>query len=503
MSQYAANIEEKLDTKLMTKLSRATDFASRDSQWRIFKICLILSDFLAIVLAFRVAYWIRFEKFIGLFVEDSATDVTHYQLLTLGLFPLWLGLIAFHGLYQRKNLLGSIEEYAKAFRASILSLVIVISAGFLDPDLYIARGWLLLAWVFSFLFLATGRFSLRRIVYQLRKHGYFMTPAIIVGGNQEGKWLAEQLLSWKTSGLLILGFVDEKVPPGTLLFRNLYSLGTVDQLDEIIQKYNVGELILATSAISSRNKQLDIFKKYGISSNVCVRMSSGLYEIITTGLTVSEFAYVPLVTINKARLTGVDEGLKLILDYCITIPGLIISLPFLLLIALIVKLDSPGPVIHRRRVMGINGKTFDAYKFRSMHMNGDQILESHPELKAELALNQKLKNDPRITRVGRLLRKTSLDELPQLFNVLRREMSLVGPRMITPEEVVKYNQWDINLLTVRPGLSGLWQVSGRSDVSYEERVQMDMYYIRNWTIWLDIQILFQTIPAVLKGRGAY
>jgi len=348
-----------------------------------------------------------------------------------------------------------------------------------------------------------SRFILRRLVYLSRRYGYFMTPAVIVGGNQEGRWLAEQLLSWNTSGLLIVGFVDEIVPPGMNLFRNLHSLGTVDQLDEIIKKYDVKELILASSAISSHNKQLEIFKKYGISSDVCVRMSSGLYEIITTGMTVNEFAYVPLVTINKARLTGLNDGLKFLLDYIITIPGLILLSPLLLLLALIIKLDSPGPVIHRRRVMGMNGKTFDAFKFRSMHINGDQILEAHPELKAELALNQKLKNDPRITRVGRLIRKASIDELPQLFNVLRREMSLVGPRMISPEEVVKYSQWDINLLTVRPGITGLWQVSGRSDVSYEERVQMDMYYIRNWTIWLDFQILLNTIPAVFKGRGAY
>ena len=503
MGQYAAHIEEGLDTTLMTKISRASDMISRGSQWHVLQICLILSDFLLTVLAFRLAYWIRFEQPIGIFVEDASSDISHYQLLTLLLFPLWLGLIAFHGLYQRKNLLGGIQEYSKVFRASSMGLVIVIISGFLAPGLYIARGWLLLAWIFSFLFVTPGRFILRRIVYKLRQYGYFMTPAVIVGGNQEGRWLAEQLLSWKTSGLLLLGFVDEKVPPGTLLFRNLCSLGTVDQLDEIIQKYNVGELILATSAISSRNKQLEIFKKYGISSNICVRMSSGLYEIITTGLTVSEFAYVPLVTINKARLTGVNEGLKLLLDYCITIPGLILLSPILLLIALIVKLDSPGPIIHRRRVMGMNGRTVDAFKFRSMHVNGDQILEAHPELKAELALNHKIKNDPRITRIGRLLRKTSLDEILQLFNVLRREMSLVGPRMISPEEVVKYSQWDINLLTVRPGITGLWQVSARSDVSYEERVQMDMYYIRNWTIWLDIQILINTIPAVLKGHGAY
>jgi lipopolysaccharide/colanic/teichoic acid biosynthesis glycosyltransferase len=175
----------------------------------------------------------------------------------------------------------------------------------------------------------------------------------------------------------------------------------------------------------------------------------------------------------------------------------------LLLIAIAVRLDSPGPVIYRRRVMGINGRQFDAYKFRTMLTNGDEILAQHPELLAEWVENQKLVDDPRVTRLGRFLRKTSLDELPQLINVLKREMSLVGPRMISPGEITKYNQWDMNLLTIQPGITGLWQVSGRSDVSYEERVRLDMHYIRNWTIWLDLQLLLQTIPAVLKGRGAY
>ena len=153
--------------------------------------------------------------------------------------------------------------------------------------------------------------------------------------------------------------------------------------------------------------------------------------------------------------------------------------------------------------MGLNGVQFDAFKFRTMHINGDEILNRNPELKAELARHHKLKDDPRITRIGKFLRKYSLDELPQLFNVLRAEMSLVGPRMIAPAELAQYNQWGINLLTVRPGLTGLWQVSGRSDVGYDERVRLDMFYVRNWTIWQDLAILFQTVPTVLKGRGAY
>jgi exopolysaccharide biosynthesis polyprenyl glycosylphosphotransferase len=503
MSNFATNIEDVLETSQVLKITKASNTVSRKSQWLIFQIILLISDAFMVGISFRLAYLIRFQLSIGIFKEDAIISFEYYQLLTFILLPIWLVIFSFHGLYQKKNLLGGIHEYDKIFRASSFGILLIIIFGFLVPSLPIARGWLSIAWPLTVFIPILNRFSLRRVVYHLRKYGFFLTPALIVGGNAEGRWLAEQLVGWRTSGLLIIGFVDEKVRPGTHLFENLYSLGTVKQLDEIIKKYNIGELILATSAITSRNKQMEIFKKYGISGDVCVRMSSGLYEIITTGLTVSEFAYVPFITINKARLTGWDEVAKLFLDYAITIPGLILISPLLLIIAIAIKLDSPGPVIHRRQVMGMNGSKFYAYKFRSMHVNGDQILDSHPDLREELASNHKLKSDPRITGIGHFLRRSSLDELPQLINVLRREMSLVGPRMISPVEVAKYDQWDINLLTVRPGITGPWQVSGRSDISYEERVQIDMFYVRNWTIWLDLQILIQTLPAVFQSRGAY
>jgi exopolysaccharide biosynthesis polyprenyl glycosylphosphotransferase len=341
------------------------------------------------------------------------------------------------------------------------------------------------------------------VVYFLRREGYFISPAVIVGANAEGLSLALQLHAWKTSGLYVLGFVDKKLPPGTYINSNLKVLGSLEQLDDVINQYGVEELILASSAISSRDKMLDIFQRYGVSEGVNVRMSSGLYEIITTGLNVKEFAYVPLVGVNKVRLTGVDKVLKQILDYSLTIPLLILISPILLAIAIAIKIDSSGPVLYRRRVMGVNGRQFDAFKFRTMHIDGDEIIARHPELQAELAENFKLKNDPRVTNVGRFLRKLSLDELPQLINVMKLDMSLVGPRMITPEEVEKYDRWGINLLTVRPGITGLWQVSGRSDISYSERTRLDMHYIRNWSIWFDFQLLLRTIPAVLKGRGAY
>lgn len=485
------------------KIGKANTLISRQYQWLFYRIALVVVDFLMIDAAFELAYFLRFEGPFGFFAEDAIVSPEYYHQLVLLSSAIWLLIFSLNGLYTKENLLGGTLEYSKLFRSSTVGFMLIVMAGFLQPTLIVARGWLLMAWGFTFIFAAIGRFVLRRIVYMFRKHGYFLTPAVIVGANQEGRWLAEQLLSWQTSGLHLVGFVDKKVAVTTPLYHDLACLGPVEQLGEIIEQYKIGEVILASSAISTRDYLLDIFKKYGVSDKVNLRMSSGLYEIITTGLTVSEFAYVPLVYVNKVRLTGPDIFLKTMLDYILTIISLIILSPLLALIGLVVKISSPGPIFHRRRVMGLNGRQFDALKFRTMALNGDKVLERYPELKEELARTHKLKKDPRITRIGVFLRRFSLDELPQLYNVLKREMSLVGPRMISPEEVAMYKQFDMNLLTVMPGITGLWQVSGRSDISYDERVRLDMYYIRNWTIWLDLQLLFQTIPAVLKSRGAY
>jgi lipopolysaccharide/colanic/teichoic acid biosynthesis glycosyltransferase len=183
---------------------------------------------------------------------------------------------------------------------------------------------------------------------------------------------------------------------------------------------------------------------------------------------------------------------------------MVLLLPTLLLLAFLVKFNSPGPIFHRRRVLGTGGREFDAFKFRTMHVDADDLLRNTPPLLRELNDNHKLKEDPRVTRVGYWMRRYSLDELPQLVNVLFGQMSLVGPRMITRSETEKYGRRKFNLLTVKPGLTGLWQVSGRSDLTYEERVRLDMYYIRNYSIWRDLQILFvQTVPAILERRGAY
>ena len=206
---------------------------------------------------------------------------------------------------------------------------------------------------------------------------------------------------------------------------------------------------------------------------------------------------------QHGQTTRFGRLLKAILDYVLVIPGLILISPLLFFIAVLVKLDSPGPIIHRRRVLGLNGREFDAFKFRTMYINGDEILAQYPKLQLELAHSYKLKCDPRVTRVGQFLRKFSLDELPQLFNILLQDMSLVGPRIIAPAEIVKYGSWGSSRVTVMPGLTGLWQVSGRSDTDYAERIRLDKQYVDHYSIWLDIKIILHTIPAVLKGDGAY
>ncbi len=476
---------------------------ARRIQWFVFITSLVAVDMLMTLFAFQLAYIVRFKLALPVFHSEAMESLPYYFSLSWFLVAVWIVIFAAVGLYNRQNLLGGTDEYARVGRATTLGMLVLIVFGFLTPAFIVARAWLLMAWVFSLFWVCLGRFIMRRVVYFWRRRGYFLSPTLIVGANDEGLLLARQFHSAKSSGLKIVGFIDKKFKTGTLLPGNLRVLGNADALDEIIRENAVEEVVLASSSISSRDKMLEIFERYGIANHVNVRISSGLYEIITTGLSVKEFASVPLVKVNKVRLTGIDRILKTLLDYTFSIPFLIVISPLLLVIAIAIKLDSPGPVIHRRRVMGVNSCQFDAFKFRTMYINGDQILEMHPELKEKLACDGKLKDDPRVTRVGRLLRNTSLDELTQLFNVLRHEMSLVGPRMISPRELEKYEQWYINLLTVRPGITGLWQVSGRSDVPYDERVRLDMHYIRNWSIWLDLQLLLRTIPAVIRRQGAY
>jgi exopolysaccharide biosynthesis polyprenyl glycosylphosphotransferase len=352
------------------------------------------------------------------------------------------------------------------------------------------------------LLVASGRFGMRRVLRQLRRRGLLCTPALIVGANGEGTALAEQFVEDPGGGTAVVGFVDTSLPIGTPIAGDLRVLGGIGHLEELVRRLGVQEVIIATTALS-RDELLDLYRILGHDERVNVRMSSGLSEVLTTGVAVQERSGVALMTPQRMRISGLDAMVKTSLDYALAACALAVLFPVLLLIGLLVKLDSPGPVLFRRRVLGRCGKPFDAFKFRTMVANAEEVLATNGALREAFDKNYKLTEDPRVTRLGQFLRRTSLDELPQLLNVLRGEMSLVGPRMIAPDEAERYGKWQLNLVTVKPGITGPWQVKGRGELPYEARIRLSMHYIRNYTIWLDLEILARTLFVVLKGRGAY
>ncbi len=467
---------------------------------------IVLCDTTMVLLAFGLAYWLRFHGGVTI-ADDGAPDPAKYMWLVFVFLPVWIGIFWLMHLYDYHYLLGGTSEYTQAMNASTIAMMLVVLMSFLAPDVQIARAWLIMAWLFSSLFVCIGRFTLRRVAYQMRHKGYFVAPAIIVGANQEALTLADQLRDRRSSGLAVLGFVDgaqaEAAPGQRHAFGGFPIMGDLALLPEIVRKYGVREVIIAGTALTDEERVTALELLINLPG-IELRLSSGLYEILTTGVHVTTRNSVPLITLNRLRLGRFEAALKTLSDWTLILLGLPLLLPLCAVIAVLVKLDSSGPIFHRRRVLGIGGRAFDALKFRTMVENGDALLAQRPDLLAELEENQKLKDDPRITRLGRFLRKTSLDELPQLINVLAGQMSIVGPRMISPQEAEKYGTMHLNLLTVKPGITGLWQVSGRSDLTYEERVRLDMHYIRNYSVWWDLQILFvQTLPAVLGKKGAY
>lgn len=478
----------------------------RSSWKRTYQVVLLVTDALMLLLAFTLAYVVRFTIDMPIF-RDGVSSIAHYTWLVLILIPVWLALFALLQLYDFHLLLSGTSEYARALNGCTSGMMLVVVVSFVIPEFVIARGWLLLAWLLSTILVCTNRLFLRRVAQTLRYRGWFVTAAVIVGTNSEAVSLAVQLRESLYSGFKVVGFIEENHTPGhehnTPPLLGLPVLGTLASLPDVIAQKGIEDVVIASTALT-RTQLLETSLQLSAMPQVNLALSSGLYEIFTTGLRVNTRNAVPLLRLNRLRLDPIELILKTSLDYTVVLLGAILLLPFLGIIALLIKLDSPGPVFYRRQVLGVGGKTFGAFKFRTMVINGDAVLAQYPELLAELQANHKLKNDPRITRVGAWLRRTSLDELPQFFNVLLGQMSLVGPRMITTAEASLYGIMRHNLLTVKPGITGLWQVSGRSDLSYEERVRLDMHYIRNYSIWLDLQILFfQTLPAVFRGSGAY
>lgn len=474
---------------------------SRRTQQRIYTAMLLLGDTLAIGLAFALAYIVRFVFAISLFEgSDLPQRLPVYWLFLL--IPPCLVMLALFQLYDAQYLLGGMQEYARIPNATAVLVTLTIVLSFFLTFLRPSRGFIALSWLFVTAFLLIERFGVRHVVYRLRRRGFLTRRTLIVGTDEDARHVAEQLLSTPTAGAELLGFVGNDIPLGSTVANNLTVLGTMERLPTLVENLGIEEIVVSGAGLP-RGDIMRVFQNYAYADDVDLRFLPGLFEIFATGVRIKEIGSVPLVSMNRVRLGLWESAIKSTLDYVGAVVLLILLSPLFVALAIMIKRDSPGPILHRRRVVGRGGQTFDAFKFRTMAINGDEILAHHPELQAELRQNHKLKQDPRVTRTGALLRRTSLDELPQLFNILLGQMSLVGPRMITLEEMEQYGKWRWNLLTVKPGITGLWQISGRSDISYQDRVRLDMYYIRNYTLWLDLLILWRTMPAVLGRRGAY
>ncbi len=472
---------------------------ARRSEWRWLLVGIGLGDALCVAGGFILAYLLRFFTDWAIFYPGDAR-IGFYATLIALLVPSWIALFTLYGLYNPQIIFGGTTEYARIFNACTVGLLVIIVLTFLQPDFVIARGWLLLAWA-SVSALAIGwRFAARRLVYSLRERGYLIQRSVVLGANAEGRAVAEQLNASIRAGVQVIGFVDDRLAPGTEVLPGVPVLGPVTAFEAIVTHTDVDSAIIADTEMV-RERLPAVCGAMEALHRLDVSLAPGIFELLTVGVQVRERGSVPLLSLNKTRITGLHAIGKAVIDRGGALVALILLSPLLALVALLVRLDSPGPIIYRRRVVGVGNQTFDAFKFRTMQVDGDKLLT--PEQRKELSETGKLQHDPRITRIGRFLRRTSIDELPQLVNVLLGQMSLVGPRMITTDELRHFGRWRHNLVTVRPGLTGLWQISGRSNLGYEERVRLDMHYIRNYSIWLDLYIIYRTIAVVISGHGAY
>jgi undecaprenyl-phosphate galactose phosphotransferase len=335
----------------------------------------------------------------------------------------------------------------------------------------------------------------------------FKRNVIIVGDGKYGKLLAAKLLYENPIGLNIIGFVEEDRHNGDFVVAGKKVLGNLDDLEELVKTRVVDELIIAIDN-EPYERFFDVLDRCK-AVNVPIRMTSNLLNVVSQRLKTEKYGDIPVVDVAPQYNDNFTLGLKRISDIVIACFGLLVLSPFFALIALLVKLSSPGPVFFKQKRIGKDGKEFNFYKFRSMKMlSGEDedrkklMIEFMKQGKENGASDTKVINESRVTWIGNIIRKTSLDELPQLFNVIKGDMSLVGPRPCLPYEYENYDEWQKRRVAVIPGCTGVWQVWGRSVVNFQESVVLDLYYINNMSPWLDIQLIFQTIPVMLFSRGA-
>ena len=446
-------------------------------------------DALVVLAAFVLAYWARFVV-----PDDEAAALAFHEYLRLAMLVAFttVVLLGFQDVYQPHRRLPWSSRLHVVVSAISTSLILTVMLSYALGDQRFSRLWFAAGWAFAAAGLLAWRTAAQQILATTRSALLPGNRAVVVGANAVGQQVAKEL----GERFKVIGYVDNGSDLGSQ--ADLPLLGAIAHLPRIVQEYSIDELIITLP--EDRRGQAGAVIARGFGRRVSVKLLPDLGEILPNSFDLHHIAGRPYLGFSPVANVN---WLKRATDLAFTSAGLLVTWPILILIALAIKIDSPGPVLHRQQRVGKDGRLFEILKFRSMYRDAEQR-------RAELsALNEatgplfKMRDDPRVTRVGRILRRTSLDELPQLLNVMRGEMSLVGPRPPLPSEVERYEEWQLGRLRAVPGMTGLWQVSGRSEVSFHDMVRLDLHYIRNWSLSLDLEILCRTLPAVIANRGAY
>jgi exopolysaccharide biosynthesis polyprenyl glycosylphosphotransferase len=449
-------------------------------------------DALSASLAGAGAYQVRFA--------EVGQGTAGYLVFSLAMPVLWVATLALLDCYEPRMLgLGS-EEFQRVLRALVTATALV---GFLSfaLKLEVARGYVVLALPLAAVLCVLSRYAARKWLHRRRRNGDYRHSVVAVGGEQAVADLVVQLRRDQHSGMHVVGACLTAGDGAQLVGLGVPLLGGVDDVAEAVGRSGSDTVAVASGFEPVRLRRLS-WELEGSDTDLLV--APGLIEVAGPRLHIRPVSGLPLVHVEEPQFTGVRRLLKGAFDRSVSAVALLLLLPLLILVAAGVRLSSPGPVIFRQTRAGRKGREFTLFKFRSMYVDAEQrrgALADRNERREGLLF--KIRDDPRVTPFGRLLRRLSLDELPQLINILCGHMSLVGPRPPLPEEVALYEADVRRRLLVKPGLTGLWQVSGRSDLTWEESVRLDLRYVENWSFALDLMILWKTGSAISRGRGAY
>lgn len=438
------------------------------------------------------------------FPDRLPAHLADYSWAFLGLCLLCL---YYEGLYTRR--LPFWEEARKVIRAITLTFILafaMVSVMKLGGE--VSRTVLLMGYVLALAVVPLGRFLAKTL---LSYSGLWNESCLIAGTGPQARMIIEALARDHYLGYTVKGLVGvseaESVGLVSIADKDYQVLGPIRDLPGILKRHGVRHVVIAAPDLAGPELVSAVSQIQPYTRSILVVPDWSGIPVIGGE---AEYFFNERILAFRTRNNLASRGnviSKRAFDIIVGSLLLLLSAPFLFLIALLIRLETPGAAVFAHRRLGKNGNEFNCYKFRSMVINAGELLpkllQDHPELQEQWERDFKLKDDPRVTRIGRILRKTSLDELPQLVNVLKGDMSLVGPRPIVAEEMARFGGMARDYMMVLPGITGLWQVSGRNDIDYEERVMMEAWYVRNWSLWLDISLLFRTIGVVLSRRGAY